>query len=159
MLWGMWALLACSTCLECGFVALFLFFSSCFTWSLKFWFLIFAPIVHPQYTRVGYFFLNKIFSLPIKKKKIILFCIARWQVTCGHLYLLSLGFLESCQRGSVFFFLLQLYTSSVTWYCSFLFFINKFYFLKKKKKKKRFMPKARFKYWIVGKEIWIIVGI
>ena len=79
----------------------------------------FAPIVHPQYTRVGYFFLNKIFSLPIKKEKnIILFCIARWRVTCGHLYLLSLEFLESCQRGSGFFF----------------FLINKFYFPKKKKK-------------------------
>ena len=39
----------------------------------------FTPIVHPQYTRVGYFFLNKTFSLPIKKekKKIILFCIAQ----------------------------------------------------------------------------------
>ena len=77
MLWGKWALLtrdqvfllANSTCLECGFVALFLFFSSCFTWSLWFWFLIFAPTVHPQCTRVGYFFLYKVFCYLSKKEK------------------------------------------------------------------------------------------
>ena len=53
-----------SPCLVCGSVTLFLFFL-----IIVIWFLIFSPIVHPQCTRVGYFFLNKIFCYLSKKKK------------------------------------------------------------------------------------------
>ena len=116
----------------------------------------FAPIVHPQYTRVGYFFLNKFFSLPIKKEKkdhLVLHCSVASNLCSFVFTLFRVSW--AMPKRFCFFFLLQLYTSSVTWYCYFLFFINKFYFLKKK----RVLPKARFRYWIVGKEIWIIVGI
>ena len=67
--------------------------------NFGFWFL--PPLYIPNVLGLAIFFLLKFF--PYLSKKIILFSIAQWLVTCGHLYLLSLGFLESCQRGSVFF--------------------------------------------------------
>ena len=55
--------------MECDFFSFFLFFLFYFSWPLFFCFLIIAPIVHPQCTRLGNFLIiNNILTLFIKKK-------------------------------------------------------------------------------------------
>ena len=56
------------------FFSFFLFFFSYFSWLLYFCFMICAPIVHPQCTRLGTFYIvNNILTSLIKKKNIYIY--------------------------------------------------------------------------------------